>query len=62
MNEPTLRDALNTRYPMQEAMMASEDMIERSLPLESISAMGLLRSHFPPALRRSHFIDAAVMG
>jgi enoyl-CoA hydratase/carnithine racemase len=28
MDEPTLRDALNTRYPMQEAMMRSEDYIE----------------------------------
>jgi crotonobetainyl-CoA hydratase len=28
MNEPTLRDALNTRYPMQDAMMKSEDYIE----------------------------------
>ena len=28
MNEPTLRDALNTRYPMQEAMLTSEDWIE----------------------------------
>lgn len=28
MDEPTLRDALNTRYPMQEAMMKSEDYIE----------------------------------
>jgi crotonobetainyl-CoA hydratase len=28
MNEPTLRDALNARYPMQEAMMKSEDYIE----------------------------------
>lgn len=28
MNEPTLRDALNTRYPMQEVMAKSEDMIE----------------------------------
>ena len=28
MNEPTLRDALNTRYPMQDVMMKSEDMIE----------------------------------
>ncbi len=28
MNEPTLRDALNTRYPMQDVMAKSEDMIE----------------------------------
>ena len=28
MNEATLRDALNTRYPMQDVMMKSEDMIE----------------------------------
>ena len=28
MNEPTLRDALNTRYPMQGVMAKSEDMIE----------------------------------
>jgi enoyl-CoA hydratase/carnithine racemase len=28
MNEPTLRDALNARYPMQDAMMKSEDYIE----------------------------------
>ena len=28
MNEATLRDALNTRYPMQDVMMQSEDMIE----------------------------------
>ena len=28
MNEPTLRDALNARYPMQDAMMKSEDYSE----------------------------------
>jgi len=28
MDEPTLRDALNTRYPVYEAMMSSEDWIE----------------------------------
>ncbi len=28
MDEPSLRDALNTRYPMQDEMMGSEDYVE----------------------------------